>query len=258
MTAFPHDRSQGTRALDARSAANSVGAFDLADWVAPALGLLPDSRLLDVGAGTGHLLAPLLRRQPCEAIALDSSAASLDSLRERCPDARTVCAEMEALADPGFEPDLTGLTHAISAYALYYARDARAVLAALADRLTDDGVIVVVGPAPGNNAAWYALLREADATLSPGLLAVSESFMPGVVRPFAEAGFAEVEMAEAENPVAFESAEALVAYWRSTIYHDARLDGAVEALARDHIERHGAFQNVKRIARIAMRGPIRP
>src|SRR5687768_16938472 len=53
-----NDRSQSATALDVRAGVNAgCGTFDLAGHLARELALAPDSRLLDVGCGTG---APLL------------------------------------------------------------------------------------------------------------------------------------------------------------------------------------------------------
>ena len=59
--------------------------------------------------------------------------------------------------------------------------------------------------------------------------------------------FGEVEELEFENPLRFDSVEALMSYWTSYNLYDATLKEAFEEAARRHFEQADVFETVKRV-----------
>lgn len=254
--------SQDAAALDARTSANdSRGTFDLPAWIAGHLELGPESRLLDVGCGTGKVLAryALGLRPPGACTAVDISEASLARLAEEAPrrgiPLTTRCLDMQRLAEPDAEADLRELTHIASVYALYYASDPAALLRALPRRLVADGTVVVVAPAPGNNAEWFGLLASAGVAVPEWIRLLGERFLAREVAPAAESCFRESYAVQEESVVRFSAPEELEEYWRSNIYYDPAAADRVSRAIGEHFRREDEFRITKRIGLVRMRNP---
>lgn len=254
MQTQAHDRSQATQALQERLLSNQRGDFDLSTWICDHLrDIGPGSRVLSLGAGTGeHLLryaAPVGPQGLCAA--LDLSQGSLRQLQERALalSRPSLClqGDMDQLRDPQAWPQLRGLTHVVASYSLYYSQDAGALLDALRARLAPGGCVVVVGPAQGNNAAWYQLLQSARYQLPAWLLDISEHFWEAHLWP-QRARWASVTWRQASNHVPFSSPEALLRYWRSNLYHEPAQDALVERAIHAWFSQHPIFWNTKHIA----------
>lgn len=254
-------RSENASALDLRSRLNNErGSFDLAAWMRAHAKLERGARLLDVGCGTGQLLLrygeAALRHGQC--VAIDISPQSLAQLREAAACGgysrlETACLDMDCLAAPEAHPEWRDFTHIVAAYALYYAADAPGLLAGLAARLHPEGTLLVVAPAPGNNAEWFALLEQAGVEIPATIRAVA-TFLERIVLPFALRRFTSVRVELATNTVQLTSPAEIDAYWQSNIYFDSRASAAVASCAAEICHAQGGLENHKRIGLVAMRG----
>lgn len=259
---YDNDRSQATDALATRHRLNAQrGSLDLVAWLGSRLKLEPGSRWLDLGCGRGDQLVRLGASTPgiARLVGMDISAGSLGALRDaaraRGLEVEAIEGEMELLAQVEALPSLTGLTHITSVYALYYAEQLRALMAGMRRRLVPGGRVVVVGPAPGNNAEWFGLLRDAGVRLPARIVRVSEGFVYGELVPAAEASGFGVAVEETSNPVVIPSAAELVAYWRSNIYHDPARDAEVVRAIERWFDRSPAFTITKKIALVTLEVP---
>lgn len=260
-----NDRSQDTAALSTRAALNiAQGNFDLAGWVGEHLALTPRSRWLDLACGTGQLSLQALAGaggRIARFVGVDISFQSLQRLSEAAAKAELAvevhAMPMEELADPEVLPELRDLTHITSAYGLYYAHDAQALLRALCDRLTPDGMIAVVGPAAGNNREWFDLLRQAGAEIPPWVREVGETFPQQHVLPVARDCFERHRTYSATNRVILTSAAQLRSYWRSNIYYRPERDDRVCRAIEDRFRSHATFRITKKIGMIGMWRPKR-
>lgn len=257
-----NQKSQATPELETRLSLNkSRGDFDLDPWIETQLALAPDSRLLELGAGTGgHLLKSAGRVGPSgSCAALDVSGSSLDLLCSRALEAgisvRRYWADMDDLAEPAFAPELSALTHVCAVYSLYYSNDVFSLVRAVARRLVPDGLFLVVGPGTGNNLEWYELLASAGSGVPDSVLAVSERFLEQSLLPAARSAFEYVTVSQADNHVRFRSPEELENYWRSNIYFDCARDAEVTRCIRRHFEARPDFVITKRISAYALRRP---
>jgi ubiquinone/menaquinone biosynthesis C-methylase UbiE len=87
-----------------------------------------NSRVLEVGCGTGNYLAAVTAQSGCDAIGLDPEAAMLERLRERNPTLRSRVGRAEALDFPDASFDLVysvDVIHHIRDHALSYSEAAR-------------------------------------------------------------------------------------------------------------------------------------
>lgn len=257
-----NDRSQHAASLEVRAGVNTArGTFDLGAHLASALKLAPESRLLDLGCGTGALLLTYAARlrPPGECVAVDASGESLEHLRARASarglPVRTVRMDMDALADPERHPELRGFTHAAAVYSLYYSADAARLLDGVAARLAAPGRMIVAAPAAGNNAEWFALLDAAGAPVPEWIRALDTRFVSEVVEPRARERFARVRSLAATNVVTFPSADELCAYWRSNIYFSPEASPRVEAAIARHFRDHPVFRVTKRVGVVRMEAP---
>lgn len=254
-------RSENPAALNLRARLNhEKGSFDLAAWLRGHAHIGRGARLLDIGCGTGRLLMrygeEALHDGRC--VAIDISEASLRELRQAASLAglaglETACLDMDTLASPDAHTELRGFTHIVSAYALYYSLDAARLLAGLCYRLSPDGTLLVVAPAPGNNVEWFELLERAGVRLPDRILDVT-SFLERTVLPFALRNFSSVQVEVATNTVRLESPEEIEAYWRSNVYFDAKASDAVRVSAAEICRVRGGLTNHKRIGLVTMRG----
>jgi SAM-dependent methyltransferase len=257
-----NELSQDAAALDARTSANdSRGTFDLPAWIAGHLELAPESRLLDLGCGTGKVLARYAHvlRPPGACTAADISEDSLARLAEEASRLRipltTRCLDMQRLAEADAEADLRELTHVTSVYSLYYASDPAALVRSLPRRLVADGTVVVVAPAPGNNAEWFGLLESAGVAVPEWIRLLGEHFLAREVAPAAESCFRESYAVQEESVVRFDAPEQVEEYWRSNIYYDAAASDRVSRAIDEHFRRENGFRITKRIGLVRMRSP---
>jgi SAM-dependent methyltransferase len=242
-------------ALERRIAAHErFGARDLAPWILEHLQPVPGLEVLELGCGTGQQTLPVARAigDTGRVLAVDASSEALARLRTSAGAAR-IGARIELLR--GDFDDLArrscnrSFDRVLSCYALYYARAPASVLRAVHSVLRPGGILFYCGPGRGNNAELKRLHRSI-----PGAHAEEEDpptrFMeeegPGIAAEL----FGAVERSTFENPLRFDSAEALHSYWSAYFLYDPQLEPGFEAAARNHFERNATFTTVKRVVGI--------
>lgn len=240
-----------TRALEERIRAHDrYGARDLNEWIFSHLAIARSQTVLDLGSGTGKQSIPMAEMVGAggRVVAVDASAESLEALRleatargvaDRIVRVRSTFEDLQRsmLAGP--------FDRALSSYALYYARDPDAVVGLVRVSVRPAGRFFFCGPGWDNNSELrdfhYALRGE----VAPPTAAAE--FMEVGGPDLARKHFGNVDRCTFENPLTFDSAEALVGYWRSYNLYDQTLDASFQAAAERHFERHGSFTTVKRV-----------
>ncbi len=236
-----------TAALRARIAAHErFSSGDMTGWALEQLGAGAGDRVLDVGAGTGQQTLRLAGSVEV-VLAVDASAESLALLAAEAPaNVTTLAGRFDELAA---RPCERRFTRAVSCYALYYADDERAVLARVRELLEPGGVLFFCGPSFRNNAELRELHWGAAGREAPGPTPAA-TFMERTGPSICAELFAEVERMGFENPMRFDSAEALLDYWRNYNLHDPALEEPFAEAARAHFEAHDEFVTAKRVVGI--------
>ncbi len=234
-------------ALQARLAAHErYSSGDMTGWALEHLGAEPGDDVLDVGAGTG---AQTLRLAPqvASVLAVDASEESLALVAGEAPEnVTTLAGTFDELAG---RPCERRFHRAISCYALYYAEDTRAVIARVRDLLRDDGVFFFCGPSYENNAELRRFHWALAGAEPPGPTPAA-TFMEQTGPAICTELFATVERLEFENPVRYDSAAALVDYWRNYNLYDPELEERFEAAAAEHFAGNAEFVTAKRVVGI--------
>jgi SAM-dependent methyltransferase len=239
-----------TAALRARLDSHArYSTGDMTGWALELLGARSGEDVLDVGAGTG---AQTLRLAPevGSVLAVDASEESLALLAAAAPaNVTTLAGRFDELARRDCE---RRFDRAISCYAMYYADDSAALLARIAALLRDDGVLFLCGPSFENNAelrAFHWRLADAEPPGPTKPATFMEETAPAICREL----FAGVERFGFENPVRYDSAQALVDYWRNYNLYDPELEERFERAAAEHFEDNPEFVTAKRVVGIRAR-----
>jgi malonyl-CoA O-methyltransferase len=193
------------------------------------------ARILDLGAGAGHVTELALRQWPdAECFALDAAPAMLARLRAKFPQVATIEGDAARLGETG-RYDLI-----LSSMMLHWLDDPRAALAEWRRHLAPGGLLCVAAPVAGSLHEWRDFTRAAG--IEDGLWA----FPP---EDFAEGLGAKVEILE--FPAIHPDARAFLRALKNAGAHKARPGvrpaptGALRRLLATH---DGPFKATFRIA----------
>ena len=226
------------------------GSNDLNLWIFAQLDVQAGMRVLDLGCGTGKQTLPLAQSvgEHGHVTGVDISADALAELRREAVNSgvtdriETVCTGLDDFARM---TELATFERAVSSYSLYYARDPKAVVLKVNERLEAGGIVFVCGPAKDNNAELIALVSALKGQVAPAVSASART-MEDDLPAWAKDTFDEVTISRFENRVAFDSPGALHDYWSSHNLFDPELDSEFTAAAERHFSSHSRFENVKR------------
>lgn len=246
-----------------REAVNAAARESLEAW---AMSLAPagaGAAVLDLGCGAGKLTIPYARavgpsgRVLGVDIAPDSIAELLSrSAREglanvsaRVGNLDDFLENMQCAAANTRGPDARDTAETfdliVSSYAIYYASDTPGLIRSLASRLTEGGRVFVCGPGAGTNREMDELVRQAapGAELPPPLA----DFLSLEQMAAASTAYAKFETHRLGNAVRFDTAEALLAWWRNHNMYAPAADEAVTRAVREHFAEHGEFLLTKNV-----------
>ena len=239
-------------ALQQRIASHDrFGSRDLNEWIFAELNVEPGMSVLDLGCGTGKQTLPLaeLVGPRGSVVAVDVSGESLQALHTTAA-ARGIGERIATV-----ECSLDALPAAISqerfdrvlgSFSLYYTGDAPGLFDRIHDALRPDGVLFFCGPAPDNNEelkSFHYGLRGQD----PPPDGPAATFMSVTAPTLVRDRFSDVQLLTFENPLRFDSAEALYAYWTSYNLYDPDRDADFRLAADQHFSRHSYFSSTKRV-----------
>ncbi len=248
LGAFDTDAAALRRRIQAHE---RYGSRDLNPWVLEHLELEHDQRVLELGCGTGKQTLPIAHAvgPNGRVLAIDVSGEALAELERQAVD-MGVDGRME-LSQSSFD-DLAGapwreeFDRAVSCYALYYAERPGPLLEAIHRSLRPGGMLFFCGPAGANNAELKEFCDRLRGGPEPDQDR-AKVFMEKVGVQAARALFEDVELLEFENPLRFDSADALIEYWTSYNLYDPAIEDRFREAADRHFAGEPEFQTVKRV-----------
>ncbi len=182
-------------------------------------------------------------------LAVDISAEALHVLSESARDSglegriTVLCAALDDLNQHVQKQDFDVV---LSCYSLYYAKDPAGVFTAVHRALKPGGIFFFCGPAKDNNLElkqFHWGLRGGGAPAETG----AAVFMQETGQRLAGELFSTVEVSTFQNPLRFDSPEALYSYWSSYNLYDQKLDAAFRSAAASHFQSHSVFETIKRV-----------
>jgi SAM-dependent methyltransferase len=244
-----------TKALERRIQAHEqFGANDVNAWIFQCLSLAAGSAVLDLGCGTGKQALPMARTVggSGSVVAVDASADAVQAVE--------FAAQNEGLFDriSAIQCDLDKVPTAlagrkfdrvVASYSIYYTQRPEELFGFIHESLAPGGIFFACGPSSDNNAElkdFHFGLPGAPEPKGSTAAIFLERTGPDILRRL----FGAVETSHFENPLRFDSAEALYTYWSSYNLFDQRLAEAFRARAVQHFETHPTFTTVKRVVGI--------
>jgi cyclopropane fatty-acyl-phospholipid synthase-like methyltransferase len=233
------------------------GSMDLNQWCFDLLRIGQGMSILELGCGTGKqsLSMAALVGDTGRITAVDISAEALDILQQTAgeqgvaPRIETRHADLDDLATSA---ETGPFDRVIACYSIYYTKQPGPLFRFLHSVLTDGGVLFFCGPSQENNAElkqFHNSLYELTGRPLPEKKGAA-AFMEGTGQELAREIFGNAETFCFENPLRFDSAEALYSYWSSYNLYDRTLDEVFRMRAADHFRKHDVFETVKRVVGI--------
>jgi ubiquinone/menaquinone biosynthesis C-methylase UbiE len=245
---------------DAAALANRVrahdqfSALDLNQWCFELLAISPEMSILELGCGTGKqsLAMARLLDEAGRITALDISAEALEILRAEAAKAnlsRHIETRRCDLDEIARRIQGGPFDRVIACYSIYYAKRPEPLFQFLHSILRPGGVLFFCGPSQQNNAelkAFHDSLYQVVNKPAPEKKSAAP-FMEGTGQELAKKIFGNAEIFTFDNPLRFNSAEALYSYWSSYNLYDETLDEAFRCNAAKHFQNHPVFETVKRV-----------
>ena len=245
-----------TSALEQRILSHEkYGTNDLNEWIFSILRPGEGQTILDLGCGTGKQSIPLAQAVGAEGriVSIDVSRDAVDAVDRRAAELglgdriETVCDSLDNLAGR-----VAGslFDRIVASYSIYYVDDADRLFRTLSGMLAPGGLLFFCGPSSANNKEIIDFHNEVKG--SPvGSAGTAQVFMEGDGPRLARQYFGDVAVHQFENPIRFDGAEALCAYWSSYNLYDPAIETAFRAAADAHFAGHDMFQTTKRVIGIS-------
>lgn len=255
-----HSRASNTCYLEKRIAYNANNqTLDLNSWIFDNVVLPPDSKVLELCAGTGNQTLEFAKRLNSEGrvVALDISKHSLELIENKLPESKrnivhTVFKSMDNLAELEGDYSKGYFDICFCAYGLYYTQDLQKTLRSVRKLLKTGGRIIIVGPFGKNNSNLFQFLQERGVQIPPVVTHSSQDFLYEKVMPWALKYCKKMTITTAENAVRWNRPEDLVDYWKCSTFFDSELLPSVEEGAIEYFKKNEYFVVNKHIAMIDM------
>jgi ubiquinone/menaquinone biosynthesis C-methylase UbiE len=228
------------------------GSHDLNQWIFDHLELDQGLLILDLGCGTGKQTLPLAQiiGDTGHVFALDISEEALNALYESskaCGVERRITLLHCGLDDLPRHLNEPVFDRVQSCYSLYYAQYPRRVVRQVFRILKTGGVFFFCGPRKDNNLELKQFHYALRSKRVPDEEGTAPKFMEETGQQLAQEFFTKVEIFTFQNPLRFDSAEALYDYWSSYNLYDEKLAADFKVATDKHFETHSIFETVKRV-----------
>ncbi len=240
------------KALNRRIVAHDkYGEKDINEWIFSNLDVARNMMILDLGCGTGKQTIPMAKAvgKDGRIVSVDISQEALNVLLEKATEENvseqitTLCCSLDDIA---IHLENERFDRVLSSYSLYYAQNPENLVKTIWETLKTGGIFFFCGPAKDNNrelkSFHYSLKGEPVPSESGGA-----AFMEKLGQRLVREVFRHVEVTMFENPLRFDSAEALYAYWSSYNLYENELDERFKVAAAEHFNRNSFFVTKKRV-----------
>ncbi len=210
----------------------------------------PGMMLLDIGCGTGKLLAPYSQKilPGGKALGIDIAPESIDKVCERARQAGLENIEARLGNIDTIVNDLQGQTFdlIVSSYAIFHATDMVGLIKDLRSLLVDQGQLFICGPGEGTNREMLQLLNR--VIVNPASRPNPQQDFISIVQ-IAEAArdYASVETSRLMNEIRFKTPHALLGWWRNHSSHIPSADHDVDQAVTKHFKLLDEFRMTKNV-----------
>ncbi len=230
--------------------------LDINQWIFQHMYIKEGMSVLDIGCGTGKQTIPIAQMigDTGRVVAVDISQEALtvlmESAREHMLDKRisTIRHDIDELDRYFTDKKLygNGFHRVLASYSVYYAKNPQRIFNMIHRILRPGGVFFFCGPSMENNyeiRKFHYSLNKEDVPPDMG----AGTFIEKTGQKLARSLFSKVEVSTFQNPMQFDSAEALYNYWSSYNLYDSKLDAAFKAATTEYFNNHKIFETVKRV-----------
>ena len=226
-------------------------ATDIISWITDQLKPCRGDAILEIGCGYGKRTLPLARivGETGYILAIDRSYEALNTLSQYSLE-KGLETRIRFLQ---ISPDHFGghvradyFDRALGSHSLSHIKHPRMVFSIIQQALKPSGIFFFYGPTHADHAEF----RHFHADLC-GELSASESleptFMEEVGMQYAHDFFSDIETVKFEQPLRFDSPEALHACWSVSKLYNEDLEQAFLQAAEDHFASHRVFETIHRV-----------
>ena len=241
-----------TAALEERIRSQErYGLNDLNEWIFSIVEPMAGETILDLGCGTGKQSIPLAHKvgERGKVISVDISNEAIDALCARAAEEgveqriRPIC---DSLDNVQRHVGSASINRVVASYSIYYVEDAARLFRALHDALSSGGLLFFCGPSNANNREIIDFHNAVKGSPT-GSAGSADAFMESEGPRLARQLFSNVQIHHFENPICFDNADTLYAYWSSYNLYDSSIDMEFREAARRHFAAHRVFQMTKQV-----------
>jgi SAM-dependent methyltransferase len=245
-----------TSALEQRILSHEkYGTNDLNEWIFSILRPGEGQTILDLGCGTGKQSIPLAQTVGPNGriVSIDVSQDAVEAVDRRAAELgvsdriSTICDSLDNLAG---RVAGSSFDRIVASYSIYYVDDADRLFGALSEVIAPGGLLFFCGPSSANNKEiidFHNMVKGSPV----GSAGTAQVFMEGEGPRLGRQHFGDVEVHEFENPIRFDGADALCAYWSSYNLYDPAIEAEFRAAAEAHFAGNDTFQTTKRVIGIS-------
>lgn len=227
------------------------GSYDLNRWVFDHIELAEGLSILELGCGIGKQTLQMAQMigDTGHLLAVDISKEALDTLMQRAKELK-LQKRIEVLC-AGFDEvweylGVRRFDRVLGCYSLYYAKNPEMLFRVVLSVMNQGGILFFCGPSKNNNDEikrfHYALRGEEKPARSEAAVFMEETGQKITLKLFHN-----IETFAFQNPIRFDTVDALYSYWSSYGLYDEELDADFKAAAEKYFQFHSIFETNKHV-----------